>query len=787
MSYQTGAKRDKVSPLMSILSHNLGYPRVGPRRELKLAIEAYWKKSLSRAELDERVTALRRERWTTQRDLGIDLIPSNDFSLYDQMLDTLVLVGAVPERFGKSEVDLDTYFLLARGDAGGCGCGGDHGEAGQAMEMTKWFDTNYHYIVPELHENQGFRVASTKPFDEFSEALSLGIRTKPVLVGPVTFLSLAKAARNSGPFDTLSLLDRLVPVYAEVLRRLADLGAEVVQLDEPVLALDLNDTQRAALTRAYEELRKAAPGLKLLVATYFGELRENLPTLLSLPVDIIHIDATRAAGEVDTVVGNLPSEKTLSIGIVDGRNIWKNDFKKSLAVLEKAKAKLGADRLWIAPSCSLLHSPVTLASETKLDEELKNWLAFANEKLSEVVTLTRALKGEEVAGELAANEAAQQSRRESPRIHKPEVKARLAAVRKEDAERHSVFAERQKVQRERLKLPAFPTTTIGSFPQTHEIRSARARWKKGTLSNEDYEAFLEAKIAESVRYQEDLDIDVPVHGEFERNDMVEYFGEQLDGFAFTAFGWVQSYGTRCVKPPIIFGDVSRPHPMTIRWSTYAQSLTKRPMKGMLTGPVTVLQWSFVRDDQPRAETARQIALALRDEVVDLEAAGIGVIQIDEPALREGLPLRRADWEAYLRSAVNAFGLSAAGVRDETQIHTHMCYSEFNDIIEAIAALDADVISIETSRSNMELLGAFATFEYPQEIGPGVWDIHSPRVPPTEEMIALLRKAKAVLPPENLWVNPDCGLKTRGWEETLAALRNMVAAARRLREETAAVS
>ncbi len=772
------------------LTHNLGYPRVGAKRELKLAIEAFWKGSLSEAELNERVVALRKERLLSQKQTGIDLIPSNDFSLYDQVLDTVALVGAVPARFGAAKegnVDLATYFNLARGKAETCGCGGNHGNAGsgQAMEMTKWFDTNYHYIVPELEKNQSFRIASSKPFDEFEEALALGIKTKPVLIGPVTFLLKSKPARGEESFDTLDLLDRLLPVYAEVLRKLSALGAEVVQLDEPVFALDLNDAQRSALTRAYETLRNAAPGLKLLVTSYFGELRENLATFLALPVDVLHVDASRAAGELEAVLAGLPEGKILSVGPVDGRNIWKNDFRKSLALLNVAKEKLGGDRLWIAPSCSLLHSPVTLKSETKLDAELQDWLAFADEKLVEVVTLARALRGEEVAAELAANEASQEARRNSPRIHKPEVKSRLAAVTPNDANRASAFPERQKAQRDRLKLPAFPTTTIGSFPQTHEVRSARARWKKGTLSNEDYDKFLAEQIAEAVRYQEELDIDVPVHGEFERNDMVEYFGEQLDGFAFTAFGWVQSYGTRCVKPPIIFGDVSRPAPMTVRWSQYAQSLTKRPMKGMLTGPVTVLQWSFVRDDQPRSETAYQIALALRDEVVDLEAAGISVIQIDEPALREGLPLRRADWDAYLKSAVEAFRLSAAGVRDETQIHTHMCYCEFNDIIDSIAALDADVISIETSRSNMELLDAFATFNYPQEIGPGVWDIHSPRVPPQEEMVNLIRKAAKVLPPGNIWVNPDCGLKTRGWEETLASLRNLVAAARQLRSEITA--
>ncbi len=772
----------------SIRAHNLGYPHIGAHRELKKATEAYWKGQLSRADLEQVGRTLRAANWQQQRTAGIDLIPCNDFSFYDQTLDLSCLVGNVPPRFrwDGTTVDIDTFFLVARGvqTVGGKTEHEEHHAcqvATFASEMTKWFDTNYHYIVPEFGAETRFTLSTTKVFDEFNEARAQGINAKPVLVGPVTYLMLGKVhdAAQAG-FDPLTLLDGLVTVYEEVLARLASLSAEWVQLDEPALALDLNDAQRAAFVSAYARLARAAGSCRLLVASYFGPLRENLPLFLGLPVHALHFDAVRGAEEVDRLLADFPADKILSLGVVDGRNIWKNDFDASLAVLEKAKAVVGSDRLWVAPSCSLQHSPVTLENEAKLDPELKNWLAFAAQKLEEVVALRDVLNGKSDLAALKENRAAQASRRTGPRIHDPAVKRRLAGVQPEDYKRSSAFPKRQLQQRAKLGLPPFPTTTIGSFPQTAEVRAARARWKKGELATEDYEEFIRQVTAECVAFQDEIGIDMPVHGEFERNDMVEYFGEQLEGFAFTENGWVQSYGSRYVKPPIIFGDVCRPHPMTVAWSEYAQTLTKRPMKGMLTGPVTILQWSFVRNDQPREQTTYQIALAIRDEVADLERAGIAAIQIDEPAIREGLPLRRSDWTAYLTWAVKAFRLCSCGVRDDTQIHTHMCYSEFNDIIHAIADLDADVITIETSRSNMELLNAFVGFKYPNEIGPGLYDIHSPRVPTTAEMEDLMRKAEAVIEKGNLWVNPDCGLKTRGWAEVKPALKNMVEAAQLLR-------
>jgi 5-methyltetrahydropteroyltriglutamate--homocysteine methyltransferase len=767
-----------------LLTQNLGFPRIGENRELKKAVEAYWQGKLSGNELESAAAELRRTHWLKQKEAGIDLIPSNDFSFYDQMLDMSCLLGNIPTRFewNGGNVDLDLRFQIARGRESihvDCGCG--EKPSTFASEMTKWFDTNYHYIVPEFHKDSTFKISSTKPFDEFAEALTLGIRTKPVLVGPLTYLYLGKI--HDEGFDRLHLLDRLIPVYIEGLKRLAAAGAEWIQIDEPILALDLDSEWQRAYASTYAMIRKAIPSVKIVLATYFGELRENAGIAAALPVDVLHVDLTRSSDpflELDSLLTLIPSDLSLSLGVVDGRNIWRNDFIRSGKLIDKAIAALGNTRVLIAPSCSLLHSPVTLRHEQKLDPEIKEWLAFAEEKLAEVVALTRLGTPEEDAPSLARNLAANKSRRSSGRIHRPLIKARSAAVTAADSNRKSPFPQRQAKQQAALGLPLFPTTTIGSFPQTADIRSARSRFKKGELSEADYNAFLRKKTAECIRFQEDLGIDVLVHGEFERNDMVEYFGENLTGFAFTTNGWVQSYGSRCVKPPIIFGDVARPRPMTVESSTYAQSLTKLPMKGMLTGPITILQWSFVRDDQPRSETARQIGLAVRDEVLDLEAAGIRVIQIDEPALREGLPLRKSDWKAYLNWATEAFRLSAAGVRDETQIHTHMCYCEFDDVIDSIAALDADVISIETSRSNMELLETFATFKYPNEVGPGVWDIHSPRIPSSDEMAGLLQKALRVLPAKNLWVNPDCGLKTRGWSEVKSSLENMVAATKRLR-------
>lgn len=776
---------------MNIQTHLLGYPRIGEQRELKKATELYWKDEISLAELEGIGKQLRKQNWLKQVAAGIDLVPCNDFSFYDQVLDATCLFGNVPKRFSWNgwSAGVDTRFQIARGaqqshDHDAC-CGGTCGTSGYASEMTKWFDTNYHYIVPEFEAGTEFKLSDTKIFNEFHEAKALGLNAKPVLIGPVSYLTLGKVQDLENPdFDRFELLDRLLPVYEEILKRLAAEGAEWIQLDEPILAMDLTKQQTCALVASYERLSKAVGSAKLLVATYFGELRENLPLFLNLPVAALHYDAVRSATEIDTLLAAFPSDKILSLGIVDGRNVWKNDFALSLALLEKAKTRLGPDHLWVSTSCSLLHSPVSLTCEKTLDPEIKDWLAFADEKVLEVVDLKNLLNGTARADVLKENRDSQQRRHESRRIHNPLVKQRLAAVTANDSKRISAFPERQKLQRAKLGLPLFPTTTIGSFPQTAEIRTARAKWKKGQLSEQDYDTYLKEETRKCVAWQDEIGIDMPVHGEFERNDMVEYFGEQLDGFTFTSNGWVQSYGSRCVKPPVIFGDVSRPHPMTTYWSKFAQSLTQRPMKGMLTGPVTILQWSFVRDDQTRETTTHQIALAIRDEVVDLEAAGIAAIQIDEPAIREGLPLRRADWENYLVWAVESFRLSASGVKDDTQIHTHMCYSEFNDIIGAIAEMDADVITIETSRSNMELLDAFVEFNYPNEIGPGVYDIHSPRIPTAEEMENLMIKARNVIPEGNLWVNPDCGLKTRGWAEVKPSLERMVEAARRLRAKAA---
>jgi 5-methyltetrahydropteroyltriglutamate--homocysteine methyltransferase len=767
------------------ISHNLGFPHLGVARELKRATEGYWSGKVSLADLLKTGAELRARHWRLQRDAGIDVIPSNDFSYYDRMLDTCALVGAVPKRYGWAggPVDMDTYFAMARGVQSG-------GRDVTAMEMTKWFDTNYHYLVPEFEPGQTFRLSSSKPVDELQEAKALGIDTKPVLIGPVTFLLLGKA--RTARFDRLTLLDALLPVYAEVLTRLAAAGATWVQLDEPCLALDRTPAERAAFVRAYRFLAERAPNVKILVATYFAGLGDNFATALELPVAGLHLDAVRStggisgdgAGRLDALlqawpVGGGSEGKVLSLGVIDGRNIWKADLSAVLRQLEDALERAGASQMWVAPSCSLLHVPIDLDLETRLDSELKAWLAFAKQKLVEVAVLTRALREgrDAVAGSLDANARALAGRRTSRRIHNPAVKQRARGVTEHDMRRASPHAARRKKQ---LRLPVFPTTTIGSFPQTAEVRAARKKLHEGKLTASEYDAFIADQISRTLKLQEELGLDVLVHGEFERNDMVEYFGEQLEGFAFTDHGWVQSYGSRYVKPPIIFGDVSRPKAMTVRWSTYTQSKTARPVKGMLTGPVTILQWSFVRDDQPRADTAKQLALAIRDEVKDLSAAGIRVIQIDEPALREGLPLRRAEWSAYLEWAVNAFRLATAGVSDATQIHTHMCYSEFNDVIRVIEKMDADVVSIENARSGSELLEGFKEYRYPNEIGPGVYDIHSPRVPSTAEIVQALKRMREVLEDRQIWVNPDCGLKTRGWEETLPSLRNMVQAARQLR-------
>jgi len=758
---------------MTAIASNLGFPRIGVKRELKRAVEHFWAGRIDQEGLQSAARGLRKRHWQLQRELGIEHIPSNDFSLYDHVLDTAVMVGAVPERFGGAgqTVDPATYFAMARGT-----------DDIPPMEMTKWFDTNYHYIVPEFEPGQAFGLASTKPVDEFAEALAMGIRTRPVLLGPVSFLLLGKS--RTVKFAPLDLLDGLLPVYEQVLRRLAEAGARWVQIDEPVLALDLASDARSALSATYTRLGAVAEATKICLATYFGDLRENLEPALRLPVAAVHLDLVRAGKQLDQALDSVPGGMMLSLGVIDGRNVWRADLERTLNVVERALKKLGHERVLVGPSCSLIHSPIDLELEDTLDEELKGWLAFARQKLEEIVILTRAVNEgrEPVAEALAGSRSWAERRSRSGRIHDTQVKQRLAAVDDGMLRREESFSVRRELQKADLSLPQLPTTTIGSYPQTSEVRKARAAWKRGDWSDQRYETFLREQIERTVRFQETIDLDVLVHGEPERNDMVQYFGEQLQGVAITQNGWVQSYGTRCIKPPIIYGDVSRPKPMTVRWIEYAQSLTSRPLKGMLTGPITILQWSFVRDDQPRRDTARQIALALRDEVLDLEAAGLRIIQIDEPALREGLPLRQGEWADYLKWAVGAFRLASSGVQNRTQIHTHMCYSEFNDIIEAIVELDADVISIEASRSDMELLDAFARVRCPNEIGPGVYDIHSPRVPTVDEMVARLHKTLQAIRPEQLWVNPDCGLKTRGWPEVEASLRNMVEAAKTVREE-----
>lgn len=768
-----------------LLTNNLGYPRVGAFRELKKASEAYWAKKISADELLLAGQKIRESNWKTQQEAGIDLIPSNDFSFYDQVLDLSLTVGAIPERYKSllNKVDrqynLDLYFAMARGFQEG-------GVDVTAMEMTKWFDTNYHYIVPEFVKDQAFQLTSEKFLNEYKEAKSQGIETKPVLIGPISYLLLGKEKEEG--FNRIDLIDRLLPVYEEIVTKLAEAGAQYIQIDEPYLGLDIDDATRQLYAHVFDKLHTAANAAKLIVTTYFEALGNNEETALKLPVHALHVDLVRGENQLDTILSNVPEGLTLSLGIVEGRNIWKNDYEKSLTKIAQAVEALGKDRVWIGPSSSLLHVPFDLDNETNeesLPKEVKNWLAFAKQKLTEIKDLSVLADGDIDAAtqeRFEANKEAAESRRTSPLIHRPEVKDRVQNITDDDAKRSSPFSIRKRAQQDKFNLPAFATTTIGSFPQTKDVRKWRADLKKGSITQEQYDKEIAEETERTIRLQESLDIDVLVHGEFERNDMVEYFGEQLAGYAFTKNGWVQSYGSRCVKPPIIYGDVYRPNDMTVRWSSYAQSLTNRPVKGMLTGPVTILQWSFVRNDQPRSTTTYQIALAILDEVQALEKAGIKIIQIDEPAIREGLPLRKADQKEYLNWAVRAFRVSSSNVDDDTQIHTHMCYSEFNDIIEDIANMDADVITIETSRSQMELLDAFADFKYPNDIGPGVYDIHSPRVPSTEEMVDLLRKAKAVVPAEQLWVNPDCGLKTRAWPETKAALESMVEAAKTLRSE-----
>jgi 5-methyltetrahydropteroyltriglutamate--homocysteine methyltransferase len=761
---------------MTVTIATLGFPRIGPRRELKHALESFWSGKSDEAALLESAAGLRTAAWARQTALGADWLPSNDFSLYDHVLDLSVMLGAIPARYGAAdgEATLATYFAMARGTTGSHeGCA--HSHSLTACEMTKWFDTNYHYIVPELSAGQKLALGRLKIVEEYREAKAQGYETRPVLLGPVTWLSLVKA-NGVDPFD---YLDELLGLYGVILGHLAHAGAEWVQIDEPILVTDLSEQQRRAFTRAYARLARSTP--QIMLTTYFGGLGDNLSLATALPVAGLHVDLVRAPEQLDAVIKAAPKTLALSLGVIDGRNIWRADLA---ALLDRIEPLAATRDLILAPSCSLLHVPVDLGLETKLDTEVKQWLAFAVQKVEELNTLKRALNEgrDAVVAELAVASQAAANRHTSPRIHDAAVAARIAAVTPDMRERRSDHPTRIAAQAEVLNLPLFPTTTIGSFPQTAEVRRARAEHNRGNLDATAYEAFLRAETLRTIRWQEEAGLDMLVHGEFERNDMVQYFGEQLAGFAFTVNGWVQSYGSRCVRPPVLYGDVSRPNPMTVEWWRYAQSVTDKPVKGMLTGPVTILNWSFVRDDQTREASCRQIALAIRDEVQDLEAAGCQAIQIDEAALREGLPLRRKDWLHYLDWSVDCFRLSAAGVADATQIHTHMCYSEFNDILPSIGAMDTDVISIETARSQMELLEGFAAYDYPAAIGPGVYDIHAPRVPGEEEMVALMRLAQAHLKPAQLWVNPDCGLKTRKWEEVRPAIDAMVAAARTLRAE-----
>ncbi|MFP9231276.1 5-methyltetrahydropteroyltriglutamate--homocysteine S-methyltransferase [Pectobacterium cacticida] len=752
---------------MTIVNHTLGFPRVGLRRELKKAQESYWAGNTTQEELLAVGRELRARHWQQQKDAGVDLLPVGDFAWYDHVLTTSLLLGNVPARHQNEDgsVDLDTLFRIGRGRA-------PTGQPAAAAEMTKWFNTNYHYMVPEFTKGQQFKLTWTQLLDEVDEALALGHNVKPVLLGPVTYLWLGKVKGEQ--FDRLSLLQDILPVYQQVLTELAQRGIEWVQIDEPALVLELPQEWLAAFKPAYDALQGQ---VKLLLTTYFDSVGQNLATIKTLPVQGLHIDLVHGKDDAAALSAQLPANWVLSLGVINGRNVWRADLSRWF---ERLQPLVGTRALWLGSSCSLLHSPIDLSVETRLDEEVKSWFAFAIQKCAELALLSQALNSGN-AQELEAYSAPIRARRTSTRVNNAAVAQRLAAITAQDSQRQHAYPIRAKAQRARFNLPAWPTTTIGSFPQTPEIRGLRLDFKQGRLDGNHYRTGIVEHIKQAVVEQERLGLDVLVHGEAERNDMVEYFGEHLDGFVFTQNGWVQSYGSRCVKPPVIIGDVSRPEAITVEWAKYAQSLTDKPMKGMLTGPVTILCWSFPREDVTRETIAKQIALALRDEVADLEAAGIGIIQIDEPALREGLPLHRSDWDAYLTWAVDAFRLNAAVAKDDTQIHTHMCYCEFNDIMDSIAALDADVITIETSRSDMELLESFEEFEYPNEIGPGVYDIHSPNVPSVEWMEALLKKAAQRIPAERLWVNPDCGLKTRGWPETRQALANMVQAAQRLRE------
>ena len=750
--------------------HNLGFPRVGSMRELKFAQEGYWSGKSTKEELLKLASEIRKINWGHQKSL--DLVAVGDFSLYDQVLDMSFTLGNIPQRARNYSGDvLDNYFRVARGRSV------DPKQAISAAEMTKWFDTNYHYMVPEFEMSTTFKLDATRIIDQITEAKNLGLKPKPVIIGPVTYLAIGKEKDNSNKLD---LLPKLLDTYVELLEALVAQNIEWVQIDEPILVTELSVELKKAFEISYAKLNN--PKLKILLATYFGSLQDNLETISKLPIAGLHIDAVNGGAEVDAVISKM-SGKVISLGVVNGRNIWKSDLNAILDWVEPIAKKLG-DNLWIAPSCSLLHVPVDLSSEKKLDSEISSWLAFAIEKIKEIEVITTAINSgrAKVENELAQNKQSLNSRKNSTRVHNPSVQAELAKVDASWGMRKGTYLERQVKQLPVLNLPKFPTTTIGSFPQTGDIRSARSKFKSGEITENAYQDAMRKEIIHSIKEQESLGLDVLVHGEAERNDMVEYFGEQLQGYAFSQFGWVQSYGSRCVKPPILFGDISRPKAMTVEWIKFAQSQTLKIMKGMLTGPVTILNWSFVRDDQPRSTSCAQLALAIRQEVLDLEKAGIKVIQIDEAALREGLPLRKSQWKEYLDWAVGAFRIAANGVGDQTQIHTHMCYSEFNDIISSIADMDTDVITIETSRSDMELLDAFDNFKYPNEIGPGVYDIHSPNIPTQEHIVSLMQKAAQKIPAERLWVNPDCGLKTRQWSEVTPALTNMVAAAKTLRSQ-----
>lgn len=746
--------------------HILGFPRIGAGRELKFALEAFWKGEIPQAQLEDCCKNLRRRHWRIQQQNGLSMVSVGDFSLYDHVLDTCIMLGAVPERFRHLPPDsLETYFIMARGD---------HQNGIPAMEMTKWFNTNYHFIVPELTESFRPQANARKILDETREALTAGFKPKPVLLGPVTYLELAKGPDG---FDCRSKLEAVTDVYTKIIAELSTM-CEWIQLDEPILSSGLPQPSRDAFAEVYRKLNLAAGKTKILLTTYFDALDDHLDLALSSGCAGLHLDLVRGGDNLEELLGHFPEDMILSAGIVEGRNIWKNDFAKSLAVLQRIQSAVG-ERMMIGSSCSLLHSPVDLGAEHKLDPELKSWMAFAVQKCREISILGDILGGVPHDDEFAENQRALQVRRSSPDVHDAGVKQRLAAITPEMCRRLNPYPVRRRAQ-DWLELPLFPTTTIGSFPQTAEIRKMRRDAKRGEIDRAEYREFLRREIATVIRKQEEIGLDVLVHGEPERNDMVEYFGQQLKGFCFTENGWVQSYGSRCVKPPVIYGDISRPAPMTVEWSLYAQSLTRKPMKGMLTGPVTILCWSFARDDMHRSQVCRQLALAVRDEVRDLEQAGIRVIQIDEAALSEGMPVKKRKRERYFEWAVEAFRLASSGIADSTQLHTHMCYSEFNEIIRTIADMDADVISIESSRSGMEILRAFGDFEYPNEIGPGVYDIHSPRIPSREEIISLLEKAACYIPLKRLWVNPDCGLKTRNWAEAEPSLRNMVAAAHELR-------